>query len=101
VKRERTKSQLRCFCSRKPLLAVYGVDERGRTYVHCRVYKQSRVYGDWIAYGGETSILCRECLRWHIIKFTHDKTAVLEESTKPKEIDDDIDPSATEDTRKE
>lgn len=89
MKRVRTKSQLRCFCSRKPLLAVYGVDERGRVYVHCRVYKQNRVYGDWIVYGGETSILCRECLRWHVIKFTQG-TATLEETTKPKEIDDDI-----------
>lgn len=88
--REQSKNQLRCFCSRKPLLAVYGIDGRGRTYIHCRVFKQNRVFGDWISYGGEVRILCRECFRWHVILFIGPKkdTAILEPSDKPEEVDD-------------
>lgn len=83
---ERTKHELRCFCSRHPLLAMYGVDETGRLYIHCRVYKQNKVYGDWIAYGGKVKMLCRECLRWHMIVFKNDR-AELTESPVPPEVD--------------
>jgi hypothetical protein len=70
------------------LLAVYGIDDKGRTYVHCRVYKQNRVYGDWIAHGGEVKLLCRECLRWHVIRFIDEgQRAVLQESAMPAEVD--------------
>lgn len=87
--REPTKHQLRCFCSRNPLLGVYGIDNKGRTYVHCRVYKQSKIYGDWISYGGEVKILCRDCFRWHVITFTgpNNSRAILEESATPAEVD--------------
>lgn len=84
-----TKHQLRCFCSRTPLLAVYGRDDKGRTYVHCRVYKQNKIYGDWISYGGEVKILCRDCFRWHVITFIGptNSTAILKESSIPAEVD--------------
>jgi hypothetical protein len=83
-----TKNQLRCFCSRRPLLAMYGLDAKGRTYVHCRVFKQNRVYGDWIVYDGEVRLACRECLRWHVITFIpNSRAAVLQESSIPAEVD--------------
>lgn len=82
------KHDLRCFCSRKPLLGVYGIDVRGRLYVHCRVYKQNRIYGDWIAYGGEVRLCCRECLRWHLIVISDPgkQRIIMQESPTPLEI---------------
>lgn len=87
--RRLTKNELRCFCSRAPLLAMYGLNEQGRTYVHIKVYKQRRIYGESIHYGGEVRIKCRECLRWNVILFVSpDKDqAVLRESATPPEVD--------------
>lgn len=84
----RTKNRLNCFCSRKPLLAMYGIDHRGKAYVHCRVFKQNRIYGDWIAYDGEVKILCRECLRWLTIVFVQSPKvkAELHETEVPTEV---------------
>jgi hypothetical protein len=66
-RREKTKHELRCFCLHKPLLAVYGVDEKGRLYVHQRVFKQGRIFGETVFYGGTVALLCRECYRWNEI----------------------------------
>ena len=83
-KRERTKHDLRCFCSRRPLLAVYGVDEKGRLYVHQRVYKQGRIFGESFFYGGIVKLLCRECLRWNEVVFRDRNTVDLEPVDPPK-----------------
>lgn len=85
----RTKHELRCFCSRSPLLAMYGLDDTGRTYVHIKVYKQRRIYGESIHYGGEVKIKCRECLRWNKIIFVDPRKtrAMLRESATPPEVD--------------
>lgn len=83
------KHELRCFCSRKPLLAIYGMDERNRAYIHVRVYKQQRVFGDVVIYGGEVKILCRECLRWYKIHFREEskEQAELRITDTPTEVD--------------
>lgn len=84
---ERTKHLLNCFCSRRPLLAMYGRDDKGRTYVHVKAFKQQRIFVEFIAYGGEVLILCRECRRWHRIVFkkeTHQ--AELREMQAPAEV---------------
>lgn len=85
----RSKHELRCFCSRRPLLAMYGLDKFGRTYVHIKAYKQRRIYTDVIHYGGEVNIRCRECFRWNNIVFTTPAKdhAVLQESAPPAELD--------------
>lgn len=63
------KNEMRCFCTRHPLLAVYGVDDKGELYIHVKVYKQSRVYAElFISADAEVKIRCRECLRMHKIK---------------------------------
>ena len=87
--RQPSKNQLRCFCARKPLLCLYGLDENGRAYVHLRVFKQQRIFGDLVAYGGEVKILCRECIRWHRIFFVGESRAQAElrETAAPPEID--------------
>jgi hypothetical protein len=89
VRRQPSKQQLRCFCSRKPLLAIWGNDENGRPYIHVRIYKQGRIFGDVVAHGGEVKICCRECVRWHRIVFVGEQSnkAKLEQTAVPEEID--------------
>jgi hypothetical protein len=59
---------MRCFCSRQPLLATYGLTMDGRAYVHVKIYKQKRIYGNLLILQGETLMQCRECFRWHRIR---------------------------------
>lgn len=84
--RERTRHELRCFCSRGPLLAMYGLDHDGNLYVHVRIYKQNRVFGDILYIGGTVKIMCRECLRWHKVKIVQPNVAKLEETPVPVEV---------------
>jgi hypothetical protein len=60
-----SEHDLRCFCGRSPLLAIYGVDEDGNLFVHVRVYKGKRLYHESVLYGGIVKLRCRECYRWH------------------------------------
>lgn len=83
VRRQRTKNELRCLCSRQPLLAVYGIDEQGRLYVHQKVYKQGRVFGESLFYGGIVKLLCRECLRWNEVVFRESGVPALAISEPP------------------
>lgn len=70
-------NELRCMCSRRPLLATYGIDKDGRLFVHVKVYKQSRLFGEVVAYG-DVKLRCRECLRWHQVKFPPNGSPRLE-----------------------
>lgn len=79
----RSKHELRCFCRTEPLLAVYGVNEQGLLYIHIKVYKQQRIFGEIIATGGVVQLRCRECLRWHKVRILQPGRAVLEEETDP------------------
>lgn len=80
------KSELRCFCSRQPLLAMYGVGPDGRAYLHIRVYKQHRVFGEMVCRGGQVDLMCRECVRWHRITI-RDRVPLVAETVKPIELD--------------
>lgn len=71
--------ELRCFCSRSPLLAVYGVDDEGRLFIHVRAYKRDRIYAETITYGGEMKLRCRECRRWQKVVFVSPDRASLKE----------------------
>lgn len=84
MKPPRTSNELRCFCARSPLLATFGLDADGKVYIHVRVFKQRRIYGEVILQGGTAKIHCRECLRWHQVVITQDQ-ARLQEIQKPKE----------------
>lgn len=88
--RQRTKHELRCFCSRKPLLATYGVDEKGRLYVHQKVFKAHRIFGETLFYGGEVKLLCRECLRWQTVVIQTSNTAALEPTETPEVLRDEV-----------
>lgn len=92
VRRERTKHDLRCFCSRHPLLAVYGIDEKGRLYVHQRVYKGPRVFGESFFYGGTIKLLCRECFRWNEVVIRNRNTVILHEVDPPEVLTSKVGP---------
>lgn len=62
----KTSHPLRCLCSRAPLLATYGLEADGEPYVHVKVYKQRRIYGNIVlSGGGNIRMQCRECFRWY------------------------------------
>lgn len=63
---------------------MYGLDEYGKLYVHVRIFKQNRIYGEVIVREGRVSLHCRECLRWHSVKIIQPDTAVLMEDTEPQ-----------------
>lgn len=85
--RKRTSNELRCFCARQPLLALYGLNEKGELYIHLKVYKGSRLYAEAILAKGDISLRCRECLRWHRV--------IMRDARKP-ELGPMIDPTGTE-----
>lgn len=70
TKPTRTSNELRCVCSRRPLLAHWGHDGEGTPYVHQKVYKQHRIYGESVATSGTIEIKCRECYRWTKIRLS-------------------------------
>jgi len=76
----RTHNDLRCFCARKPLLATYGLTQAGKLYVHIKVYKQNRIYGEVVVTEGIVELHCRECLRWQRVVMHQPGKAALEES---------------------
>jgi len=74
----RREKELRCFCRGEPLLATYGVDKKGTLFVHVKIWKQNRIYGELIFERGVAKIRCRNCLRWHRIIF-RESDALLSE----------------------
>lgn len=82
---KKTMHDLRCSCRRRPLLALYGVDQRDRLYIEMKVYKQQQVYGQMIVTlrSGEVKLFCRECHRWYTVTVTEETTAILEEIDSP------------------
>lgn len=71
----KTKNPLRCVCSRQPLLAYYGKADNDKPYVHVKVYKQSKVYGEMLVTDGTCHLLCRECYRWTRIRLATETVA--------------------------
>lgn len=87
---QRTKHELRCCCSREPLLALYGVTEGGLPYVHIKIYKQRRVYGEVLITEGNVKLLCRECLRWYTVRIVTPTSAKLDETEVPPQVADSV-----------
>jgi hypothetical protein len=87
---EEKHGELRCLCSRKPLLATYGLNDSGELYVHIKVFKQSRIYGEAIFTRGKVELHCRECLRWHrvVIRQPDGSPALKEQSSPSVPIED-------------
>lgn len=62
------------------MLATYGIDEHGKLYVHVKVYKQNRIFGEVFVTDGTVRLHCRECLRWHKVVMRQPGSAILEET---------------------
>lgn len=75
--------QLRCFCSRAPLLAVCGRSEDGEPYVWIKVFKQGRIYGEVVIISGEFQMRCRECKRWHRVTIRRERVDFQERELPP------------------
>jgi len=74
----RREKELRCFCSREPLLATYGVDSKGKLFLHVKIWKARRIYGELVVEGGLVKIRCRDCLRWHTIRVQNNRAFLQE-----------------------
>jgi len=73
----RREKELRCFCKQIPLLATYGVDGKGKLFVHVKVYKGKRIYHESVLMNGIVKIRCRNCLRWHRVNIVGTKAELL------------------------
>ena len=69
---KKTKHELRCICSRQRLLAFYGLDSRGRAYIHIKAWKQQRLISETVVHGPKAMALihCPDCLRWTRVTVT-------------------------------
>lgn len=76
--------EVRCFCAREPLMALAGRGKDGSPYVHMKVYKAKRLYGEMVATSGVVMLRCRECFRWHRITIRRDVT--VDEVELPRAI---------------
>lgn len=76
---KRREKELRCFCGRTPLLATYGIDSKGKLFVHVKIWKARRIFGEIVIEGGVVRLRCRDCLRWHVVRIYQDQ-AILQET---------------------
>ena len=90
--RQETINELRCFCGRKPLLAVYGVNNKKQPYLHVKIYKARRIYGEIVVTEGVVHLCCRECLRWHRIYISGGRKPRLEPTEPPEPVADEAPP---------
>lgn len=84
------KRELRCFCSRSPLLGVYGVDVDGLPYIHVKVYKQHRIFGEFIFKAGYVKLRCRECYRWYGVVIRVGVQPKLSELLRVAELENEV-----------
>lgn len=84
--KQKTSNELRCFCSRTPLLALYGLDKDDKLYIHIKVWKNRRVFGEILVTEGKIQLRCRDCLRWHTIVIRTPGEAHLVETSQPDEL---------------
>lgn len=61
---------------------MYGVEASGKIYIHIKIYKQGRVYGETYHTDGTVQIRCRNCMRWHVVRIVN-STVQLEEAQPP------------------
>ena len=66
---------------------MYGVDEKGSLYIHVKIFKQRRIFGEVLVTGGTVTLRCRECLRVHTVVIRQPNRAVLKEVTDTLPVD--------------
>ena len=75
----RQEIELRCECSRRPLLGKAGRDDHGQPFIHVKVYKQRKIYGEIIVTEGSVRLRCRECFRWNTVRIVRESVAFQQE----------------------
>ncbi len=79
------KGEIRCFCSRSPLLGIYAIDRDSRPFVHIKVWKQGRLYAEIVVKDeAELSLKCRECFRWYRIFIKPNRQPQITEILQPE-----------------
>lgn len=64
--------EVRCTCSRKPLLALCGRDSLTKEpFIHVKTWKGKRLYTEVVVTSGTAHIHCRECLHWLTLTIKH------------------------------
>ena len=91
--RPRTKHELRCFCARQPLLAMYGVTRENKIYIHVKIYKNKRTFGEILVTEGTVHLRCRECFRWQRVVIVEPGTARLRPESRPQALHHDPPPA--------
>lgn len=78
------EKELRCpLCASAPILAKYGIDESGRLFIHIKVYKASQVKHESFVRGGEVTLRCYRCDKYHLVRIRNSE-AVLDHGRRPK-----------------
>lgn len=76
--KQATRNEIRCFCRRRPLLATYGLDDKRKVYIHVKVFKNRRIYGEILITRGEVQLRCRECMRWYTLSIREGRPELVE-----------------------
>lgn len=72
--------EIRCTCSRRPLLAIHGRDTKtGEPFIHVKAHKQERILAEVIVTAGVARIHCRECLHWFTVRIVRTGLSMTEE----------------------
>jgi hypothetical protein len=82
--KQKTKNALRCECQRRPILAFYGLTDKGKVYLHVKVYKARRIYGEILVLSGQVELRCRECYRWYSVTVPARGVPSLVETSEPE-----------------
>lgn len=71
--------QIRCICTARPILAIARVSSSGTRYVHIRIYKQRKVYGEIVIEEGLVRMKCRSCGHWYSLHVKRDSHKAIAE----------------------
>lgn len=65
---DKSEREIYCaICENSPILATYGMDEKGRVFVHVKVFKARQIKADLFVRGGEVTLKCVKCLKYNKI----------------------------------
>lgn len=63
-----TAHDLRCGCPHRTKLGEWGRNAEGAAYLHIRIFKGGRIFGEVLATSGTVTVLCRDCGRWMTVR---------------------------------
>ena len=95
--KRQTQNEIRCFCRQRPLLAIFGLNDKNKPYVHVKVFKNRRIFGEILVTRGDIQLRCRECMRWYRIVITDGKPQLVE-TPEPETFSDEASPGMIDST---